>query len=121
MTPDDDRVEAELSALLKADHRAACEQSQPPAAGVVWWRAERRARHEAARLAGRPTMVMQAIALACTGGVAVALFQFLAPWLKQWFSIAQGLTTGPVTTVALVALAPLVLLPLALYFALSDK
>ena len=53
--------------------------------------------------------------------VAVALLQFLAPWLRQWISAAEGLTTASVTTLALVALAPLVLVPLALYFALSDK
>ena len=121
MKTEDDRIEAELANLLRQDHLAACDESQPPAAGVVWWRAERRARQDAARVAARPTLVMQAIALACAAGVAVALLQFLAPWLRQWISAAEGLTTASATTLALVALAPLVLVPLALYFALSDK
>jgi hypothetical protein len=121
VTPEDDRFEAELATLLQADHRAACDESHPPPAGVVWWRAERRARHEAARIAARPTTVMQAVALACAAGVAVALLQFLAPWLRQWFGVAERLTTTSVTALALMALAPLVLVPLALYFALSDK
>ena len=33
-----------------------------PSAGQVWWRAELRARHEAARLAQRPVLAVQVVA-----------------------------------------------------------
>jgi hypothetical protein len=88
VTPEDERVEAEVRALLRAEHRTACEESHPPAAGAVWFRADRRARGEDARLAARPTLIMQAIAMACAGGGAVALLQFVAPWLRQWMAVA---------------------------------
>ena len=88
MTPDDDHLEAEIRALLRAEHRQACDESHPPAAGLVWWRAELRARHDAVRTAARPMIVMQALALACAGGGAVALWQLLTPWLRQWLLLA---------------------------------
>jgi hypothetical protein len=31
---------------------------------------------------------MQALAIACAGGGAVALLQVLAPWLRQWLLVA---------------------------------
>lgn len=130
--PNEDRVEAGVAALLRAEHRAACEDAHPPAAGVVWWRAERRMRQEAARAAARPTTVMHALAVACAAGAAVALFQFLAPWLRQWMRTAAGitqvfqwnvaeLTSSTTMMLAFVAVASLVVAPLALYVALSDK
>jgi hypothetical protein len=94
VTTEDDRFEAEIRTLLQAERHAAVEESHPPAAGMVWWRAELRARHEAARLAARPTLIMQALALACAGGGAVALLQLLAPWLRQWVGLALMRAVG---------------------------
>jgi hypothetical protein len=126
----DDSLVAEVSDLLRAEHRMLCEKAHPPAAGVVWWRAERRRRDEAARMAARPITVVHAVASACGAGVAAALLQVLTPWLRQWISAAGGLArllewdttsfpAGYITMLALVALASLVA-PLALYVALSD-
>lgn len=128
---DDEHLVAEVSELLRADYRAACEDAHPPAAGVVWWRAERRRRDEAARAAARPLAVVHAVAAACAAGVAAALLQFLTPWLRQWIGAVGGLTrvfqwdtanlpAGYVAMLALVALASLLVAPLALYVALSD-
>src|SRR5262245_8018979 len=89
---DDDGLEADVSQLLRDDYRAACVEAHPPAAGVVWWRAERRRRDEAARIAARPITVVHALASACAIGFAAALVQFLAPWVRQWLSVAGGLT-----------------------------
>ena len=131
MTRDDEAFVAEVTGLLREEHRAACEDAHPPAAGVVWFRAERRMRQEAARAAARPMTLVHALALACAAGVAAALLQFLTPWLRQWMSAAGGLTrffewdvttlTAPAALVlALAALVWLVVAPLALYVALSD-
>lgn len=130
--PNEERVEAGMAALVRAEHRAACEDAHPPAAGMVWWRAERRMRQEAARAAARPTTVMHALAVACAAGAAAALFQSLAPWLRQWTSAAAGLTqvfqrnvaeltSSTTMMLAFVAVAWLVVAPLVLYVALSDK
>ena len=127
----DDAGEAEVRDCLRAEHETACEEAHPPAASVVWWRAERRRRLEAARAAARPITVVHAFAVACAAGVAAALLQFLLPWLRQWVEAATGLTrlvewTAPPLTalpavvLALVAVAWLVLAPLALYVALTD-
>jgi len=45
-----------------------------PAAGHVWWRAQLRARREAADAAGRPITAAQVIALACAAGLLGACF-----------------------------------------------
>ena len=126
-----DDLVPEVSELLRADYRAACEQARPPAAGVVWWRADRRRRNEAARAAARPIAVVHAVAAACAAGVAAALLQFLAPWVRQWITALGGLPrlfqwdattlpSGYVAMIALVALASLLVAPLALYVLLSD-
>jgi len=131
MKHDEERFATEVGDLLREEHREACQDAHPPAAGVVWWRAERRMRLEAAQAAARPMTVVHALTLACAAGVAAALFQFLTPWLRQWASVAGGLTrflqwdvtrltTPAAVTLALVALVSLVLAPLALYVALSD-
>ena len=128
---DDEGFEAEVSRLLRDDYRATCDEAHPPAVGVVWWRAERRRRDEAARMAARPITVVHAVASACAVGVAAALLQLLTPWLRQWISAVGGLgrllewdaanlPANYMTMLALVAVASLVLAPLALYVALSD-
>ncbi|MBI4264196.1 MAG: hypothetical protein HY657_07460 [Acidobacteria bacterium] len=128
LPPDD---EPEVAALLRAEREAACEEAHPPAAGVVWWRAERRRREEAARAAARPIAVVHALTVACAAGVAAALVQFLAPFVRQGLGAAAGLTrvfewdiatltTPPAIALGLLALAWLVLAPLLLFVALSD-
>ena len=128
---DEHELETDVSELLRDDYRAACDEAHPPAAGVVWWRAERRRRDEAARIAARPITVVHALASACAVGFTAALLQLLTPWLRQWLSAAGGLTrvfewdpanlpAGSITMLAVFVLASLVLAPLALYVALSD-
>ena len=53
-----------------------------PAAGQVWWRAQIRARHEAAAVAARPVMVAQALG----GAAAVGLLAAVVSW--KWATIA---------------------------------
>ncbi len=53
-----------------------------PDAGLVWVRAQLRARAEAARLAERPITIAQAVAFAAIVGVLGALFGAASPWLQ---------------------------------------
>ena len=55
---------------FKEDPLARVEHSRIPSAGLVWWRAELRARQEAIRVASRPITLVQILAGA--GGLAVA-------------------------------------------------
>ena len=53
----------------------------PPAAGMVWWRAQMRARQEAARAAARPVTIAQAIGVIAAVVAVCAAFVVFAPWL----------------------------------------
>jgi hypothetical protein len=62
-----------------------------PASGTVWWRAQIRARREAAAQAARPVTIVQALA-ACLGLVAlVGLIYLAGPWLAGAFTPLSGL------------------------------
>ena len=62
-----------------------------PASGTVWWRAQIRARREAAMQAARPVTIVQAAA-AFVGLIAVIGLYFLAaPWLGESFAPLSGL------------------------------
>jgi len=59
-----------------------------PSAGTVWWRAQLRARQEAARVVVRPITAAQALSLAALFGLAGAVFGATASWFQgalRWF------------------------------------
>ena len=133
------------SALLD-EHHVAVEHANPPSSGIVWWRAQMRARQEAAQAATRPITVVQGLALASGAAIVLLVLSATAPTLLSWFS---GLVSGipgfeflsgipsvrlpsielsalmPSTTLGLLLLVgglTIVLLgPLAAYFALGDE
>ena len=81
------------------DQLPARETGALPGAGLVWWRAQMRARQDAARLAVRPISVAQALAFAGTVGVLGALFGATATWFQQgvhWFGAAFTTAIGVV-------------------------
>jgi len=76
---DDSRIEMRARAVL-------------PDSGVVWWRAQLRARREAAEAAGRPITAAQFIAFACAVGLLGACFGATSMWFQSAFrSIASRL------------------------------
>jgi len=126
----------EVAHALHADRAALCREAQPPAAGMVWWRATIRARAEAARTATQPISILQGVAGACLvgagAGVLTIAWQSLR-WLERLGDLAVRLESRRIeiasaTTLAsghgvsiLVAVAAgLVLAPLALYITLTD-
>jgi hypothetical protein len=94
-----------------------------PSAGQVWWRAELRARHEAARMAQRPLLAVQVVAAVVVLAALATGIRSLAPdvwaWLSRTASIARSGSDGTVDTVTLALVLAvglsLVLGPLALY------
>jgi hypothetical protein len=63
-----------------------------PDSGVVWWRAQLRARREAAEAAGRPITAAQSIAFASAVGLLGACFGATSTWFQSAFrSIASHL------------------------------
>ena len=84
-----------------------------PAAGQVWWRAQIRARHEAAAVAARPVMVAQALG----GAAAVGLIAAVVSW--KWAAIATvAFDLGLIAWVGVATAA--VLGPLAIYAAVRE-
>ena len=64
-----------------------------PSAGSVWWRAQLRARQEAAKAVVRPITAAQALSMAVLFGLAGAVFGATASWFQgalRWFGGALG-------------------------------
>ena len=124
------------------DHDVAWRTAQVPPSGRVWWRAEMRARQEAACKATQPITFVQGVAGACAAGIAAALIGIV--WPAVWESlgvpaavktVTGSLNTGLLELVSVSAALPsqvllslgialaagIVLTPLALYFVFSEK
>jgi predicted anti-sigma-YlaC factor YlaD len=127
------REAAEVSALLAAEWDTARAEAQPPSADLVWWRAQRRARLEAARAAEAPVRAAQlvaAIGAVLLVGVAGwwllgSLGQLLAGLLAHVPAPADALRpeTAPLLrgAVLLALLAAVVFVPVALYLTFADE
>jgi hypothetical protein len=80
-----------VAAALREDHDEAWTEIQPPSSDLVWWRAQLRARTEAAQAAARPVAIAQgvglAFAVAALVGVAIA---FGDAWTSAWTGVTSG-------------------------------
>jgi len=124
---------AEISALLAAEWDTAQAEAQPPSADLVWWRAQRRARLEAARAAEAPVRTARLVAAICTvllvGGLGWWLLgplgQLVSGLLAHASAPADVLRPGApplLRRTALLALvAAVVFVPIALYLAFVDE
>jgi hypothetical protein len=116
---------ASVAHAFAEDCETAFEQAQLPSAGLVWWRAEIRARQQAVRAASRPITLVQVITGTC--GIAVAL------GLLAWTGLgALGMSTRDLWAVLAnqplllplfyLAIGALVILgSVAIYLVLSDE
>ncbi len=115
---DDDRETMRASAVV-------------PDSGRVWWRAQMRARREAAATAGRPITAAQVIAFACAMGLLGACFGATSAWFQtELKKIASGVAGFKIpallpSAAAIIAghgvlvlalAAALLLVPAAVYF-----
>jgi len=117
---------APVAHAFAEDGQTAFEQVRLPSAGLVWWRAEIRARQQAVRAAGRPITFVQVVTGAC--GIAVALG--LLAWAglgallgmstrELWVAIASQPLLLPLFYLAIGVL--ILLGSIALYLVLSDE
>ncbi len=86
-----------------------------PGAGTVWWRAQLRARQEAAAAVGRPITVAQAALLAACGGAAGAVFGATTGWFQQALQRGREIVASVASHVHLPALPAGAGTPLATY------
>jgi hypothetical protein len=127
---------AEVAAAVIDDRDAAWTQARVPSAGMVWWRAQLRAREDAARAAGRPVAFIQGVAASVALWLIVSLVRALpAEYLSNWrtwvssvvpsfaFTMADvARVTAAVPLVVFILVAVwLVLAPVAIYFAAADE
>ena len=71
--PTDAEIEAIVAAAIAAEAALARNEAAPPSSAIVWWRAQMRARQEAARAADRPITIVHGLAIACCAGIALSL------------------------------------------------
>jgi hypothetical protein len=128
---------AEIAPLFVKDRDVAWEEAEVPSANAVCWRAQLRARREAAEKAARPLVLVQRAALAYAGVALFALGVLLGPWIRTWALATSGFlrslvpgqdAIAAVTAVATAHLMPLgavtlclLLAPVFLYFARADR
>jgi hypothetical protein len=126
---------AELEAIvgpLLDEHHVAVSSAAVPPSGAVWWRAQMRARQDAARRAARPIWIAQAIGIACAVGILAGGLTLLAPVLAAWSGWTAGLAgalppvtwseipwLAPATVAVMLALTMVVLAPVAVYLAVK--
>ena len=123
-----------VAVAMQEEHTVACQQAHIPSARLVWWRAELRARQEAARKAARPMTLVQGVAAACLLTALVTIASLLSPWFRTQLTGLIALPTSlPVVDAAaftgffaqfgvtlMLALGVwLVLVPVALYVVFS--
>ena len=71
--PTDAEIEAIVAEAIAAEAAIARTEAAPPSSAIVWWRAQMRARQEAARAADRPITIVHGLAIACGAGLALSL------------------------------------------------
>lgn len=119
-----------VAAAFTEDTHDGLLRADVPPSGLVWWRAQRRARTDAARTAGRAITFVQvasiigaiAAALALLGGVTV-MSRTWRTWIANFSDAVYfgGVTIPSWTPPLLAAFAvTLALAPIALYFAVRE-
>ena len=129
---------AAVFAVIAEERDTAWEEPAGPPASLVWWRAQIRAREEAARAAARPIAVAQGLAVVCLVVAAIALVPFavpliammtstgstLAAWLTPRAEAVSGafaLVTGVALPILPFVVASIVLAPIVVYYALTEE
>ena len=108
----------QLAQQIREEFAHTTRAARVPTPEIVWWRAQMRAREDAARKAARPILFTQALAIAALIGLLVSVagrltlpaFSFMLP------SLSAGL---PLLYIVIAATFCLVIAPLAVYVALA--
>jgi len=119
--PTDAEIEAIVAEAMAAEAALARREAAPPSSAIVWWRAQMRARQEAARAADRPITIVHGLAIACFCGLGLSLLGTLvagvrgsAGWLAGVYASFTALA-APLAAVYLTS--PWVMLPMTAMFA----
>ena len=80
--PTDAEIEAIVSEAIAAEAALARTEATPPSSAIVWWRAQMRARQEAAQIAERPITIVHGLAIASGAGLMLGLLGYATGGLK---------------------------------------
>jgi hypothetical protein len=103
LQPSDAEIEAIVAEAIAAEAAHARREATPPSSAIVWWRAQMRARQEAAKAAERPITIIHALAIACFCGLAVSLAGTLIAGVRGsagWFGDVYASITAVTTPLA---------------------
>lgn len=92
---DDCRLSFALVVSLQDQRAQALSDARVPSAGQVWWRAELRARQDAAAAVARPITLATGLAAAAVIGVVVSLFGVLGWWARAWLATTLARLSWP--------------------------
>jgi hypothetical protein len=99
----DQQIEAIVADAMAVEASAARSEAAPPSSAIVWWRAQMRARREAAQLADRPIAIVHALAIACGAGLALAVIGLVTAAVRGslgWFGDVYRAAASMVTALA---------------------
>ena len=103
--PTDAEIEAIVADAIAAEASLARREATPPSSAIVWWRAQMRARQEAALAVDRPITLVHALAIAAGAGLMLSIAGYAVATMKGsagWFGgVYQSLATTPLASVDL--------------------
>src|SRR5438477_538386 len=109
----------EVARAVVDDRSVLMRDARLPGAGLVWWRANMRERREAARAAVRAGSVVQIFLLVAAVLIALGVLGISIDVQAVWRSIVLSAQTFAIPLLALAAW--LILAPVAVYFAVTEK
>ena len=97
LEPTDAEIEAIVAEAIAAEATLAKSEAQPPSSAIVWWRAQMRARQEAAQMVERPLTIVHALAISCGIGVLAALVGTMVAGVKGSLAWITGIYQSAAT------------------------
>ena len=112
----------QLAQQIREEFEHTTRAARVPTPEIVWWRAQMRAREEAARKAARPILFTQAIAIAALIGLLVSVAGRLTLPAISFAAEMPSLSAGlPLLYIVVAATFCLLITPLAVYLALARE
>ena len=110
-----------LAQQIREEYEHTTHQAHVPTPEIVWWRAQMRAREEAARKAAGPILFTQALAVAALIGLLVSLAGRLTLPALSFVEFSPLSATLPVFSIVIAAALCLVIAPIAVFVALARE
>ena len=108
-----------LAQQIRQEFEHTTSTARVPTPEIVWWRAQMRAREEAARKAARPIVFTHALAMAALIGLLVSVAGRLTLPVLSLVDLAPVSFGGPLLYAVLAAAFCLLVAPLAVFLALA--